>query len=61
MNQARTLRLRAESLGELTTAELTRVAAGAPAPPTVPVNTCVFCFTQPTDCICVSQDATQCC
>lgn len=60
MNPARKLRLRAENLGELSTAELTLVVGGAPAP-TVPINTCVRCVTQPSDCVCISNRVTECC
>lgn len=59
VTNARTLRLRTEVLGELTAEELTHVAAGAA--PTVPLNTCVFCVTQASDCVCISQRVTQCC
>jgi len=55
----RTLTLRAEVLGALTEADLREVAAGAVI--TTPINTCVICVTQPSDCICVTQRATQCC
>ena len=55
----RTLSLRTEVLGDLTADELSYVAAGAA--PTVPVNTCVFCVTQASDCVCITQRVTQCC
>lgn len=59
MKQARTLRLRAEVLGALSDDDLREVAAGAAI--TTPVNTCVVCVTQPSDCVCVTQRVTQCC
>ena len=54
----RTLQLRTEVLGALTVDELTQVVGGDAL--TLPLNTCVVCVTQPSDCVCITR-VTQCC
>ena len=57
MKPARSLHLRKEALGEISAEDLSQVVGGV----TTPINTCVFCVTQPSDCVCVTDRPTQCC